>query len=327
MSWRSKDDLGQTMVANIHDVLRIPDEWLIDRGPRGFTWWAGQYAQSVWSDAGNFHNGVTLYRLHCDLELLRCEGHGQEIEQKLVRFLKDTTLSALVYDRALDMYRLHCSVYAQEENREWLRRVFMAAVALQVADAQFDEALVADCGLKPAKSPHPTHGLRMDVDPLVHSVTSFFLPVGKQASRWQEPEEWNDARARVGRIAQHAVTDARTYLEAEFDWPGTLVPARLEIRTDEPHSKLEQGLKMTLTLPVELPLVERVHAALDLNERERKEWNWCHDLGCWICEGGRLAFQCFVPNICYSPGMLSELAHDMAIRATWVSEELERRPF
>ncbi|MBI1756375.1 MAG: hypothetical protein HYR64_04620 [Fimbriimonas ginsengisoli] len=302
--------------------MRIEDQWTLDRD-RGFTWWAAEYAQSVWSDLGNFHNGVTLYRLHAEIELVRGRGHATQCEVPFTQAMCDANLSAITYDPHTDLYKLHCSVYAHEDNKEWLKRVFLAAVALQVVDAELSAPVLAGAfDVAPACTTHPRSGSRLLRDPVLHAEEKFFRPSGAQRSRWIGSDEWGEARSRVGRIAQHAVTDGKSYLEAEFDWcvSGHTLPIRLEIKADKPHHRLGSGLCAHLYMPLAMAVGSRAHTALELNALERKEWNWCHDLGSWCCEGPDLAFRCFVPNISYSRDILPELGHDMAIRAGWVND-------
>lgn len=327
MSWRERQDLGTRLVADIHDVLRLSDDWLVD-SPRGFTWWAGDYAQTISSDLGLFHNGVTIYRMHIETEMLRGDGHASDCEVPLVKMMAGSTLSGMTYDPQTDLYKLHCSVYANGDNVEWVKRILLGAVALQVVDAQNNTMVGAQCGHVAAASGHPKHGQRHDHDPILDCVDKFFKPYGAQANKWLASPEWADARERVRRLSQHSVTDNESYLEAEFDWrmQGAVLPIRLEIRADRPHPTLGTGLDLSLTLPLTLPSGQRAHTAIELNARERKEWNWCHDLGSWCMAGSEVMFKCFVPNLCHAPGQLEELAHDMAIRANWVNEELAREP-
>ena len=328
MSWREKEDLGTAIVANVCELLRITDEWLVDR-TRGFTWWAGDYAQSIWSNLGLFHNGVTLYRLHCETEMLRGSGHARDCELQLTKLMSAATLSGVTYDSTTDLYKLHCSVYVHNDNAEWVKRVLLGAVALQIIDAQNNASLSLSTGHSTATSGHPIRGLRHHPDPILDSMDKFFRPYGACESKWVGfTAEWDEARERVRRIAQHSVTDNATYLEAEFDWhlSAAVLPVRLEIRTDRPHEVLGCGLDFTLSLPFAMPAGQRAHTALELNARERKEWNWCHDLGSWCTRGNEVVFKCFVPNICHAPGILVELAHDMALRANWVNENLSKEP-
>ncbi|MGC5220836.1 hypothetical protein, partial [Escherichia coli] len=80
----------------------------------------------------------------------------------------------------------------------------------------------------------------------------YLKPAGQAPSKWLEAgEEWLDARDRVRRIGSHAVTDGKSYLQAEFEWEGLVhsAPMRLEIRADQPHPLMGSGLKIVLTLP------------------------------------------------------------------------------
>src|SRR5215218_9119687 len=106
MSWRNKEDLGTSLVAFIHDSLKVTDRYSLDHG-RGFTWWGSDYAQTVWSDVGLFHNLSTLYRIHTEVELFRGDGRAGDCEVPLVDTMSNATLSAVTYDPEKDIYKLH----------------------------------------------------------------------------------------------------------------------------------------------------------------------------------------------------------------------------
>jgi hypothetical protein len=168
--------------------------------------------------------------------------------------------------------------------------------------------------------------MRPHKDPALSFVDQFIVPVGQGPSKWLDiGEEWLDARDRVGRIATHAVSDGRSYLKAEFEWSkDNLGPSRLEVTANVVHPDLGSGLCLHLQMPVLMPSLQRAHTAVELNLHERAEWNWCHDLGSWCVEGSELAFRAFVPNVSFCPGLMSGLAHDMAIRAEWANNHLQR---
>jgi hypothetical protein len=324
LSWRTRDDLGLELVADVHAQLKIADHWTIDQG-RGFGWWASDYCQCVWADDGLFHNAAAYYRVHAEIELLHGAGHADECELPLTQAMTEANLSALVFDREKDTFKLHCSMYASRENVDWLKRVFLAAAGLQVTEAHMNaRALAQALNATPATSSHPHHGLRDEPDPMVEAEERFFRPYGGQPSRWTKSIEWGDARERVKRLAySSAETDNQSYLKAEFEWCASQngEPMLLEIRADRPHPRLGNGLSLSLRLPTELAPGSRAHTALQLNDMERRQWNWCHDVGSWCCAGDDLAFNCFVPNVSFAPMILSELAHDMAIRAKWANEQ------
>ena len=134
MSWRNRSDLGHELVGELHDLLRIDDHWLVDQG-NGFTWWAADFAQSVWCDMGLYHNAQTTYRLHAETDLLRARGRPQQYETVIEREMDATSFSSVIFDEESDTFKLHTSVFATAENIEWLKKPFLAAVALQVVEA------------------------------------------------------------------------------------------------------------------------------------------------------------------------------------------------
>ncbi|MBN9503939.1 MAG: hypothetical protein BGO01_03210 [Armatimonadetes bacterium 55-13] len=325
MSWHNKDDLGLALVGFVHDSLKISDKYRLDQG-RGFTWWASDYAQTIWADMGIFHNMANFFRLHTEIEFLRCEGQAHECEVPLLEAMADANLSAMVYDREKDTYKLHCSVYACYENEDWLKRLFLGAVGLQICEVQHTaKSLASRLGVLPATSVHPLAGMREHADAMVEADERFFKPWGTQASRWNGSAEWEDARQAVKRISMTCTTDDQTQLTADFEWHhgGNGNPMRLTITSNEAHPGLGNGLSCHLIVPINMVVGSRAHLALYLNEMERKEWNWCNDIGSWCCRGIDLAFDCFVPNISFAVGVLPGLAHDMANRARWLDEQWE----
>lgn len=323
MSWKTKDDLGLSLVAHVHDSLKIEDKYRLDQG-RGFTWWAGDFSQTIWSDLGIFHNMANFFRIHAEIELLSCDGHATECEIPLIEAMADATFSALIYDKAKDMYKLHCSVYASYDNEEWIKRVFLGAVGLQLSEAQHTAKMLAErLHVSPANSVHPLAGMREHAHPMVEADERFFKPWGSQPSKWQGTNEWEEARQAVRRICVSCKTDDTSYLEAEFEWhhgeQGVMV--KMMLNATEPHPTLGNGLACRLVIPVNMLAGTRAHLALHINEMERKDWNWCHDVGSWCVRGVDLAFDCFIPNISYAPGILTEMAHDMGTRARWLNEK------
>lgn len=321
MSWHSKEDLGLALVAHVHDSLKIEDKFRLDHG-RGFTWWAGDHAQSIWSDLGIFHNMSNFFRLHTEIELLNADGHSVDCEIPLLDSMVDATFSALTYDRDKDIYKLHCSVYACYDNEEWIKRSFLGAVGLQLSEAQhFAQSIAAQLKVSPATSSHPVSHMREHPHPMVEADERFFKPWGAQDSKWTDSPEWEEARQAIRRISLSCSTDNSTRLTGAFDWYHGDGNIELDVSAETPHPRLGNGLAFRLKIPVSMVTGSRAHLALHINEMERREWNWCHDIGSWCCRGEELAFDCFIPNISFAPGALSEMAHDMGTRARWLNEQ------
>jgi hypothetical protein len=329
MSWQHRADLGTELVAYVHDALRVQEQWRIDIG-RGFTWWASDFAQSVWADPGVFHNTSSVFRLHAEIELLKGSGHAEQCEIFLSSFMANTTLSALVYDGERDTFKLHCSVYADNDNAEWLKRLFLGAVGLQLCEAHKKSKWLADTlDTAPATSAHPTSGMRNDPDQMVNAVDQFFRPMGQQPSKWQASDEWDEACDILKRFSTKCTGDDQSYLIAHMPWGGRSSnpleqqTSILEINGEKPHPDLGNGLHLSLTVPLQMDQKAAAHAALELNEIERREWRWYHDLGSWASQGGTLIFECFIPNTSYVPRALVELSQGMARRAQWVDEHFQ----
>ncbi len=319
MSWKKQEDLGTQLVAKVYDLLKVNDAWSIDCG-RGFTYWPGDYAVTVSADLPNFHNAYCIFRLHSSIDVARGRGEPSTAELPISHQMSRAALSALTYDAKHDVYKIHGSVYAHTDNEDWLTRVFLATVGLQIYRApQVAKDLQETLGFTPLPTGHPIHGPRDQADPMVASVLQLFQNYGSTPSKWLHVDEWQDAVGLVKRLTQACESDEKTHLSARFDWlKGE--PIELVIRADAPHADLGSGLALELIVPWADEQSVVAHAAFELNDMERDEWNWCHDLGAWCVVEDRLTFRCFVPNIAYRPGALKDLTHDMALRARWIND-------
>jgi len=320
MAWRNKEDLGTELVGHVCESLRIPTDYTKDE-ERGFEWWASDYAQRIWCDLGNFHNSTSLFRIHSEIDFLHANGHSAEAEVAMMEWMSDTSLSAIVYDKDKDLYKIHCSLYAHDENQVWVRKVFNAAVALQITDVmRAAQRFAREFKMSHAMTEHPTRGGRKTPDQICEFPEKFFKPYGAGQSRWVGVEEWADGRQALRRISNDVKTDYKLCLEANFDWSYGPRDMTLLVSAVDPHPELGHGLLFCLTLPVLMEPQHKAHAAMLLNDRERSEWNWYNDLGSWCLRQGELCFVCFVPNICFVQGVLGDFCHDMGLRANWVYE-------
>lgn len=327
MSWKDRKDLGTKFIGDVYDALRIDEHWCMDF-ERGYRWWASDYAQTIIADPSVFHNLSSIYRVHAEIDILRGRGKAADCEMYLSTAMSRANLNALTYDAEKDVYRLNCTVYVTEDNQEWLLKLFLGAVGLQLAVAEQRAPLLAEAlDAVVATSGHVKHGMRDRAHPMVHAIEQFFVPMGANASKWIGVDEWNDASDVIRRLALVCRTDSHTSLHAEFAWgedPGPAAegktPVKLSVETDFRHAFLGNGLSLTLRLPLDMGDANEAHSALELNALERKDWKWWHDFGSWCCLGNDLAFTCFVPNTLYHPQTLPQLVHAMALRAQWVNE-------
>ncbi len=323
MSWRTKDNLGLDLVCQVHDLLRVDDTFVSEES-NGFIYWSSDLAQHIWTDMGVYHNAQTVYRLHAETDLLRGRGQPQKYETLIEQEMDQSSFSAVIYDAELDVFRLHTSIFAIEENVPWLKKLFFAAVALQNAEAhRIAPKLAAALHGVAATSSHPLRGLRPSPDPNLKDVYNFFCPQGKLPSKWIGAPEWQGMEQTMEREADSFVSDHRSCLKATFPWSSGPKPDMrivLEVDSDEPHAELGNGLHFTLTVPLKMSPEHTARIALELNLLERTEWKRCQMLGSWCCHGPLLAFRCFVPNTLYNPQILPELAMSFAVRAHWTDD-------
>lgn len=326
MSWRDRETLGQQAVAEVHDLLQIPQEWLQDR-EEGFSWWPGQLAQRVWTEEGLFRNSTTYYRLHAEIDLFRGGRQREQLRTAMEREMDESHLSALVYDKGSDIFKLHSSVYAESEIAHWICKLFHAAAALQIAQA-YDIAARTSATMHPslAASQHPTRGAREEEDAVVGNALTRFTYDGRLDSRWIGNDEWRDVEWALERQAQSwEKTDLKS-CKAYFYWsPEPEKTIVLSISSEEPHSVLGNGLQFTLTVPLKLSENHVAMMALELNGYERDSWLKTHMLGSWCNHNGQLGFRMFVPNSLHQEGVLRELSVTMASRAVWVNEFFDRK--
>ena len=327
MSWKARVDLGTVFLGEVYDALRVDEHWCLDF-ERGFRWWASDYAQTIIADVGVFRNMCSIYRVQAEIDLLRGRGKADDCEMYLSSAMCRANLNALTYNTEADTYRFNCTVYVTEDNKEWLLKLFLAAVALQVSAAEHRGPLLAKgLGAAVATSGHLKHGMRDRPHPMVNAIDQFFVPKGAEPSRWIGVPDWKQATEMIRRLALVCRTDSHSSLHAEFAWgedPGPAAegktPVTLAVVTDLKHEFLGNGLSLTLRLPIDLGDAMEAHSALELNALERKGWKWWHDFGSWCCLGNDLAFTCFVPNTSYNEQVLPQLVHAMALRAQWVNE-------
>lgn len=320
MSWRERSTLGGEFVGEVYDLLRVDDAFVVDH-PHGFTWWAGDFATTISTDEGLFRQSTVTYRVTAETEFLKGRGHMRELALALEHEMDNCSFSGPYYNQDTDTFRLFCSVYAADENAVWLRKTFAAAVALQVAEAnEMGHRLAHLLHAVPATSSHPNAGLRDHASPIVSSAYGFFAGSGQNASRWLDQPEWKQSSWVMEREASSFEVELGQRMVGTYPWNCGEGHIEVQIRTDEPHPKVGNGLHLTLTIPMEISMEGIGHLVLELNALERDEYKRCHTLGSWCEHDGKLAYRTFVPNCLYDHRMLHDLVVNFSTRALWADE-------
>lgn len=288
----------------------------------GFRWWPSDQCQHVWCEEGIFQNSVTTYRLHAETDVIKGSGRAKQFEVELERMMEHTSLNALIYHQDEDVYRLHSSIFATEENMEYLKRTSFAAIILQLHEARhLAHTLRESLRAVPANTSHPTMGLRPQDDPMINAHQAYFVPAGQHPSKWSGVPEWRETEFAVEREATKFQSDHHTHLVADFPWEAQPEKSiRLDVNTREAHPELGNGLHMTLNIPLVMSPERVSHLALELNQHERDNWKRAHMLGSWACHDGLLCFRLFLPNVLYRQELLVHFVLQMAVRAHWSNE-------
>lgn len=316
-----KDDLGLAAVEVVRERLGVDDEWCVDHD-RGFTWWAHDLAQSVWSEEAFDDDGIDIWRLHARTDLARHVPREPHFAELLSRLNALGPMSGLAFHATEPgTLQLVSSAYLHQESFEWVVPVFQLATGLQVAGGHELASPLADVlQAERAASSHPEHGERVEPDEMLDVVSA--LPLREGGSRFAGTELEGLGRFLFEGPSVLATSD-RDGLNAEFPFDGTT--SLFSIETRELHPRLGAGVRLVLTLPQVALDQDAERQALELNGLEMRDLTRAHLLGGWCLtpdEEPLLAFHSFVPNVAFRPGVLTNLALSMAVRASWIAQQV-----
>ena len=312
-----KPDVGVRVAGFVYRLLQIDAEWTAPRD-RGFAWWPGTFAQSVWAEPPYEDGDVTLSRVHVQTDLLR--GMPDAGVPALAPYMRAAALSGFVRDAAdPGVLRLATCFSVHEQVEETLGRLIGLAAALQAATAyRLAADLARATGGEPAVSGPPGRVPRTRPDDMVRVIENQIAPAGAGPSAFAGPE-FGQAADWLER--QGFVTNAdETGLTSELPFGG--MTSLLTLRADDPHPELGSGLTGRLVLPVlpgEAASARAVEAALNLNSDEVASHTDVQFAGSWCPAERGLAFHLFVPNLVSGPGWVTNLAFALARRAMWAA--------
>src|SRR5262249_53367177 len=63
-------DPGVQVVELVYRNMQIDEEWSL-RQERGFCWWGHEYAQRIWAEPGYDDDGIVIYRLNAEADVVR----------------------------------------------------------------------------------------------------------------------------------------------------------------------------------------------------------------------------------------------------------------
>ena len=310
-------DPGLAVVRYLYDNSRIDGEWSV-ADDRGFTWWADSLAQRVWSKPAFDDEGIDIYRLFVETDLVRGVADPVLGTRSVDSLNGLSTGSALVFEPEAGSVRAVASMWVHEQSLEWVARSFSVLGAIQVAQAQQQATMLAPMvGGELALSAHPGSGVRPEPDEML-GLLEIVRMDGRSQPRWAgEQMEFALERLRRVPIVTLATGDA-TGITLEVPYRQTTALIQLDVSWA--HPDLGTGLIARLSLPGDAgPGAE--WAAMR-NRQELVSLTRANFVGGWIGGAPFATFLSFYPNMLARTGVgAANIALSMINRARWIAEE------
>lgn len=319
---------GQKTIEWLYrEQLKIDDQWSVRR-KNGFTWWADKNAQTIEIIGSEQHeSGDTAYLVSVRTEFL----HNVDLTPRALEGLNAlvmpfASMAGPVYDPKTRSISLCSLVKVHEGIRAWMSLLISTAAVLQVAEARMlDHRLAAVFGGELAETRHPRNGRRPEADELADITEQLIVPVGRQPSKWMEPEFETAVEQHMQRPPSLGASGGGAGFTVEFPY-GDGSSSLCQFKADEPHPRYGNGLFMLQSFPVgNMAGTEGTRLALELNARELTKNPAGYGFGSFCYGRGMLHFAGFLPNLSYRKGLLPNLYYTCASRAFQASRELAER--
>lgn len=310
----------------------------------GFDWWPGHHKVSVrWRDATP-RDSYPVHRLSVKTEFVRStEGiSAADIDQLIGRLARMLPCFALVHEHgdsdgadrahsgtngAPDTLGFASVAYLHEGINGWMPHFFAYLTILQPILAQYQAPEWASyLQAEPAHSGPDGPGAPLtSLDEMLTVADEFYLPAGKEPSRWKGCPEFTDFVTRFGRHEHCYGTASDTGLSLETSFGSD--SAIIELKTDEPHPWLGNGLLSTLRLPMPMDRTTAARLAILTNCVEAIQDAQQTLLGSWAFWSPNefdasvyLGFSAFLPNWRYGDGAATNAAVRLLGRLQWIRE-------
>lgn len=334
---RNRTDIGMQAVRSIFESWQIDDDrviWYED----GFDWWPGHFKQTIRVSNPIEHMGVDAFRIFALTEVI---SDASTNDLKLLQFIDSLSKFAPSYAYRVPPSELSdhfgksehdgtvsvvSTAYLYEENKGWLPRFFSELAILQPIDAQIKADFIAKAIGGRVNTSTPNHGESLlEFDEMLDIVARIYAPEGTSASRWAGSDEFELFAEKYGRsdICFGMGDPSGITLETPFGEDSAII----QIRTDQQHPQLGNGLLATLKLPWFPGEVEAVKAASSFNFHESISNTFFPLVGSWCAHATTddaigPAFSSFIPNSLYRPGIATNVTLWMLGRARWIKDTM-----
>jgi hypothetical protein len=310
-------DCGLTVVDNYFSLLGI-DEKSCLREERGFTWWAEDLAQRIWSDPPVVRDGATVWKIHARTDFLTGFVTNPSNLGYLNQLASFASLGGGLIRDALhrDRIQLASCLYATDATLQWAKSFFPSTAATQTAEAHLLAHMVpavAECSA--AYSAHPAAGAarRHRVLDLLGS----FVKEGKNPPVWTS-EEFGETAAELAE-ERYSVSASGSGLTVQF--PFRDLTALGEMTTGAEHPSYGHGLLVRLVLPITLSDEEDPQIVLRCNRFEIDSLTPAdHFTGSYYAGDEGFCYSNFIPNLQSYRGVpfLASLIRFLGWRARWL---------
>jgi hypothetical protein len=311
-------DCGLSVVENYFSLLKI-DEKSCLREERGFTWWAEDLAQRIWSDPAVVHDGTTSWKIHARTDFLR----GFVDRESNLGYLNQLATFAslgggLIRDPLQrDRIQLASCLNATEAAFEWAKSFFPSTAATQTAEAHLLAHMVpamTECSA--AYSAHPVAGPARR-HRVVLDLLGSYVSAGKNPPVWTA-EDFAEAADELEE-EPYSVSASESGLTAQFRFRDLTATGEMTIEAE--HPSYGHGLQVRLVLPMTLSDDEDPEIVLRCNRFEIDSMAGVgHFTGSYDADDEGFRYSNFIPNL---PSyrrvpFLTSLIRFLALRARWL---------
>lgn len=325
------DDVGLKALERIHRIQQIDESWTI-RSKRQFAWIGHRLQQAICASTLFENDGTILSRLTASCITVDDVSRDDEVVLELLNTLNRHAVgNAYTYAPSARQITATTCAYVHKDTLEWRTDQFGVFSINQLCFAESEADYLADrLGGRVAVREHPTSGMRSRADDMLTVADGTFARDGRSPSSFANEFEMQtiaELSSQSGTFASLGGSAGGVALEVSYGEQTSL--ARLI--TDEPHRRLENGLAYRLHLPEEFSAGDAVRVADALNREEATGaglpmhyGSWCW--GEWPTVGSNLAYQGFIPNSTYRPGIAQDIAISLIHRAKWADRFLHDKP-
>jgi hypothetical protein len=285
-------DPGLAAVRYLYDNSRVDPKWTLVKD-RGFTWWAHELVQRVWSEPGVDDAGIEVFRVFAATEVARGVTDPELAGKAIDTWNAQSVGSALVLDPDTGIVESITSMWAHDQTREWVARTFSVVAAIQVAEMHEHAPTLAPLfGGEAAVSEHPNAGARSEPDEML-DLLDLVMSAGAGPSAWAG-SALEDALGQIRKLPGVGVaTGDESGITVEVPYRQT--SALIQMDTREVHSELGSGMLVRISLPGDAG-PGPAWAAMR-NRQELESMTRTHFLGSWIGSAQFATFVSFYPSL------------------------------